>query len=271
MTFAPASGLDVSALVVGTSGPCPAGDFVTVRVLGAGFPEDGLNVVAVSAVAIYPTTSSGGLELAFGNTMKAFASKQNPPAVLAGRYEVVATCRRKLAPQSLGSFRGTFWFTTPTTYQTTDPAASDNTPASSPSSLPSASSTSAAPQAPAVTAPSAAARSAPERASASPGATPASASESASVSPRGPLATAARPIQPTNPGTAVDSATSMSGLAPVPQSSGSPAVPLATEPASAEGSSRMFLLLGVLAIGALGAFLASRRSKSGRNESFIRR
>jgi hypothetical protein len=116
LTAVPATGMSITPMTVVTSGPCPSGDFVVVRVFGKGFPRAGENVVGVSAIKIYPTTPNGGFELPLQNHMKAFAERQSPVAVLSGRYEFVATCRAKLGVGSLGEFRGSITFTSPTRY-----------------------------------------------------------------------------------------------------------------------------------------------------------
>ncbi len=122
LQIVPATGVALTPITVVTSGPCPAGDFVVVKVSGHGFPEAGANVVAVSAVSIYPKASGGGFELPLQNHLHAFAEQQKPPAVLKGKYELVATCKTKLGSDSLGDFRGSLWFTSPTEYRNTDPA-----------------------------------------------------------------------------------------------------------------------------------------------------
>lgn len=121
LTVTPSTGFSNTPITVTTSGQCPAGDFVVVRLLGKGFPAEGVNVVGISSASVYPKTAAGGIAVPLQDHLQSFASDQSPPVVLAGKYDIVVICKAKLAPQALGQFSGSVWFTSPTDYRDTDP------------------------------------------------------------------------------------------------------------------------------------------------------
>ena len=96
------------SLKVTTSGPCtdPNADSLMVTIQGAGFPTDGTNVVGNSKTSIYPTTGFGGYVIPFQDTLRSFASQQDPPATMSGDYRVTVICRNSLHVGDLGDFVG---------------------------------------------------------------------------------------------------------------------------------------------------------------------
>ena len=121
LSITPNPGTYQSGIVVNTSGPCPGGTNLFVKVYGAGFPAAGYNVVANSTQASYPTNTSGGKTVALSNTMKAFAESQSPPVTLSGDYRFELICRNSLTMggttgTGFGEFNGKINFATPINY-----------------------------------------------------------------------------------------------------------------------------------------------------------
>lgn len=120
VSFEPVAGLDVHPMSAFTSAPCPQGTHLIVKIFGNGFPADGINGTSNSEARIYRKGSNGGLEIPLLNTMRTFADQQGPRTTLGGRYDVVVTCKNKASQASLGDFKGSLTFTTPTQYTSGD-------------------------------------------------------------------------------------------------------------------------------------------------------
>lgn len=122
LAVSPIKGHDNSSITVTTQGPCPAGNALIGRIFGRGFPPNGQNVVANTQLTAFPKTTSGGLIIPFGQTIRDFENQQDNPVPLGGSYRVVISCRDKIRPASLGDFATTITFTSPRDYAA--PAAS---------------------------------------------------------------------------------------------------------------------------------------------------
>ena len=130
LTFGPAAGQDITPMSAFTSGLCPGGTNLQMKVFGKGFAADGVSVTGNTGQDIYPRTPNGGFEVPLQNTMRAFADEQDPPAKLGGDYRFVVTCRAKLSAETFGEFTGVLTFASPTRYISAR-AGSAGSPASS--------------------------------------------------------------------------------------------------------------------------------------------
>jgi hypothetical protein len=118
MTADPAAGLDISSMVVSTSGVCTdaAATNVQVYIYGSGFPADGQAVTPNEPSSILPTNPAGGWDITFQNTLRHFADIQIPPAVLSGVYQLATVCRAPFGVVDYGDFVSSITFTDPTHY-----------------------------------------------------------------------------------------------------------------------------------------------------------
>ncbi|GAA2137209.1 Ig-like domain-containing protein [Kitasatospora kazusensis] len=116
----PATGADDSLLNVVTSGSCPGGTNLQTLVFGQGFPADGYGVTLNQAQSVFPPDAQGDLNIPLSDTLRSFAQK-NGFTTLSGKYEFHMRCRAKLGTTYFGDFVGAIWFTSPTTYTSTDP------------------------------------------------------------------------------------------------------------------------------------------------------
>ncbi|WP_344462528.1 WxL protein peptidoglycan domain-containing protein [Kitasatospora kazusensis] len=111
------TGHDDDAIDVLTSGLCPAaGDYLAVRITGAGFPAEGAPLTGTVAAAAYRRAANGGYVLPLANTLRVVANRSGA-GPLHGAYTVTASCRAKVAPTSLRDFTGVLNFGTPTSWQ----------------------------------------------------------------------------------------------------------------------------------------------------------
>lgn len=122
--FQPARGTNEEDVNLVSQVSCPAANSNTkfqVRVTGAGFPAGGFSVTGLEPA---PLRQFGpGYFTGLQQTMKTYAASQNPPATLTGEYVFTWTCFDTFTSRPtavLGT--ASMWFTSPTTYQTTDPA-----------------------------------------------------------------------------------------------------------------------------------------------------
>ncbi|WP_051943503.1 Ig-like domain-containing protein [Streptacidiphilus rugosus] len=120
MTATPASGADTDGMSFTTDGACPGGTNLLMSVTGQGFPATGTNVVGNSPLSIYQQTASGGYVVPLNNTMNFFA-KQAGITALSGEYDFTLSCRNAFGATTFGSYVGKIWFTSPTTYTSTNP------------------------------------------------------------------------------------------------------------------------------------------------------
>ncbi|MFD3450995.1 Ig-like domain repeat protein [Streptomyces sp. NPDC058691] len=121
LTAAPARGFDTQSMSFITNGSCPEpATNIIMSVKGEGFPAEGQNVVGNSEVAIYPTTPEGGFEVPLTETMRDYANEAGF-STLQGEYSFTVTCRKPFGDTTYGDFTGSIWFTSNTTYQSTDP------------------------------------------------------------------------------------------------------------------------------------------------------
>lgn len=130
LTFAPASGNDLTAMNYTSSGGCPSStQSFESRLFGFGLPDEG-EVVTSRTQAGFSAT--GPISSSFGNTPRFYADKNGAP--LQGRYDIVLRCAPRLgAASSPGNdYRGAIRFTSNTAYvtdsATPSPAASTSAP-----------------------------------------------------------------------------------------------------------------------------------------------
>jgi hypothetical protein len=131
LSFDPPAGLDSYSLSVVSTGVCtdPRGTNLQLRVSGAGFPDD-TNVTPNLRAAVYPIDSrTGGYDVSLQDTMRAFASRQSPPATLSGRYVFTLVCRSPFGQADYGSYSGSLMFATPTHYRALTAASTTTPPA----------------------------------------------------------------------------------------------------------------------------------------------
>lgn len=122
MSVSPASGTSGNRIDLSTIGKCATGTHLQVKVTGSGFPEAGFNVSGkVSVTGDINRGSYYFIPLLYN--MADFAAQQSPPATLTGEYVFSAYCYPSgLSNTPVDSFRSSIWFTTPSAYQSEDPA-----------------------------------------------------------------------------------------------------------------------------------------------------
>ncbi|MFC9330426.1 Ig-like domain repeat protein [Kitasatospora sp. NPDC057015] len=119
----PATGADDELISVVSSASCPGGTNLQTLVFGQGFPAEGYGVTPNQAQSVFPPDAQGHLTIPLSDTMRSFAQK-NGFSTLSGKYEFRLRCRAKIGTTYFGDFVGAVWFTSPTSYTSTDP----NTP-----------------------------------------------------------------------------------------------------------------------------------------------
>lgn len=118
LTLAPAAGSDTEVLAVRTSAGCSAAaDGYNVMVTGPGAFADGFFIIDTNSVN-FSTTHP--INSAFGLNMRD-AATQLDTSIVAGKYVVTFNCVDSLGDVT-DTFVGSIYFTSPTAYQTTDPA-----------------------------------------------------------------------------------------------------------------------------------------------------
>ncbi|MFJ8602337.1 Ig-like domain repeat protein [Streptomyces shenzhenensis] len=121
MEVAPATGTDTSGILLTTSGTCPEpATNLIISVRGSGFPAEGQIVVGNSPISIYPSAQNGGIAVPLTQTMRDYASTAGF-TTLQGRYDFTLTCRMPFGSTTYGDFTAPIWFTSDTTYQSTEP------------------------------------------------------------------------------------------------------------------------------------------------------
>ncbi|WP_244872284.1 Ig-like domain repeat protein [Catellatospora sp. TT07R-123] len=124
----PASGSDVIAPKVHTSAGCPASaDGYYASIYGPGAFAAGAIVTSTTDVGF---STSGGFDVQIGNSAKDVATDLGT-TVVAGQYAYEVSCIDQFSGDVKGTFAGSFWFTSATAYQSTDP----NAPVSTTTSL----------------------------------------------------------------------------------------------------------------------------------------
>jgi hypothetical protein len=121
----PASGTPSSIVRVDTTSTCPVGDNrkIQVTMFGSGFPESGYNITGNDSMD--SKVKQGGLELPLLQTLAAAAADQSPAATLTGQYSFRVICRVGVLSDPTAIIGiANLWFTSPTAYQTEDPASS---------------------------------------------------------------------------------------------------------------------------------------------------
>jgi hypothetical protein len=140
MTATPATGADNDAMSFTTSGGCTAGGTnLIMSVTGQGFPATGTQVVGNSAISVYQQTAAGGYVVPLSNTMRFFAQQAGITA-LSGEYDFTLTCRNAFGATTFGSYVGKIWFTSPTSYTSSNQTATTTTLAVTPANTASANS-----------------------------------------------------------------------------------------------------------------------------------
>lgn len=127
-TFTPDTGTDTSAFDIYTSAACPnqtENTTVGVTLTGTGFPSSAPLTNAIGRIAATTLAYGQGLKISPRDTMLNMLNEQtgNPPGtVLSGRYDFTINCYAgRLGGSPTQLVVASMWFTTPTTYQTTNP------------------------------------------------------------------------------------------------------------------------------------------------------
>lgn len=119
LTVTPATGSDIVAIRVATSGGCSTdSDAYNVMVTGPGAFETGY-LITTTGAAGFSTTDP--FDIFFGVTMKDAATDLGT-TLTAGEYVVTARCVDEFLGDVKGTFTASLYFTSPTAYQTTDPS-----------------------------------------------------------------------------------------------------------------------------------------------------
>ncbi|GAA2792251.1 Ig-like domain-containing protein [Kitasatospora paracochleata] len=121
-TVNPATGSDTELINLVTSATCPGGTNLQALVFGQGFPATGYGVTPNGSQSIYPPDAQGRMSIPLSDTMASFAQK-NGFTALSGKYEFHVRCQAKIGATYFGDFVGAVWFTSPTSYTSTDPNA----------------------------------------------------------------------------------------------------------------------------------------------------
>jgi hypothetical protein len=117
----PAKGTDQTAFSLVTSKPCPSGTNVIGTVFGPGLPDDGINVVPNTTLALFPKTSTGGLYMPSSNTLRNLIDQLPDPQPLKGSYRLRVECRGPAKIADLGDFTGAMVFDGHHGYLATEP------------------------------------------------------------------------------------------------------------------------------------------------------
>ena len=127
LTATPATGFDDDGMSFTSSGGCVnGGSGVQISVTGEGFPAAGANVTPYQTTDSLPSAPGGGYIFGLVDTMRQDAQEAGI-AALSGKYVFTMVCKNAFGATTFGSYTGAIWFTTPTTYQSTDPAGSQVT------------------------------------------------------------------------------------------------------------------------------------------------
>jgi hypothetical protein len=138
MTATPATGADDDAMSFTTSGGCTGGGTnLIMSVTGEGFPATGTQVVGNSAISVFQQTAAGGYVVPLSNTMRFFAQQAGITA-LSGEYDFTLTCRNAFGATTFGSYVGKIYFTSPTSYTSSNQTATTTTLAVTPANSASA-------------------------------------------------------------------------------------------------------------------------------------
>jgi hypothetical protein len=122
LTATPATGADDDGMSFTSSGGCSGGGAgVQISVTGQGFAAAGTNVTPYQTVDSLPSAPGGGYIFALVDTMRQDAQEAGI-AALSGKYVFTMVCKNAFGTATFGSYTGAIWFTTPTTYQSTDPS-----------------------------------------------------------------------------------------------------------------------------------------------------
>ncbi|WP_052441258.1 Ig-like domain-containing protein [Streptacidiphilus anmyonensis] len=132
MTATPATGADNDAMSFTTSGACTGGGTnLIMSVSGQGFPATGTQVVGNSPISTYQQTAAGGYVVPLSNTMRYFAQQAGITA-LSGEYDFTLTCRNAFGASTFGDYVGKIYFTSPTSYTSSNQTATTTTLAVTP-------------------------------------------------------------------------------------------------------------------------------------------
>ncbi|MGQ0777173.1 MAG: Ig-like domain repeat protein [Pseudonocardiales bacterium] len=124
LTLTPATGLDLSIPSVRTSAGCSAGsDGYNVIVTGPGAFAEGFPVVATTSQGF---STTGPIDTGFNINMRDAATLLST-TIVPGEYPVTFNCINVSTFEVTGTFVGRMFFTSPTSYQTTDPNAPTTT------------------------------------------------------------------------------------------------------------------------------------------------
>lgn len=123
LSFAPATGNNLSLITATSSAACPGGTNLYIKLTGPGFPaavagssSGGYSVSGNAAQSSFPTAPNGGKIVALQNHFQNFADSQTPPATLGGLYTVTMYCQNNFGTVQFGEFVGQINFSSPTAY-----------------------------------------------------------------------------------------------------------------------------------------------------------
>ncbi|MGH3933282.1 MAG: Ig-like domain repeat protein [Pseudonocardiaceae bacterium] len=120
LTLTPSVGADTTAPSARTSAGCSAdSDGYNAVVTGPGAFASGFFIIGTTSANF---STSGPIDSAFGLNMRDAAS-QLGTTIVPGEYVVTFNCVDSFLGDVKGTFVGSMYFTSPTRYQTTDPAA----------------------------------------------------------------------------------------------------------------------------------------------------
>ncbi|MFC7219895.1 Ig-like domain-containing protein [Streptomyces polyrhachis] len=127
-TANPSSGSNYTLFDLDTDAMCPEeATHVVTFVKGAGFTApEGVIVSTLAEKENYSANTIGGFSVPLARHMQDFASMSGFTD-LSGRYDFTVHCQDLFGMNSYGDFAISIWFTSPTTFQSSDPTAVNDT------------------------------------------------------------------------------------------------------------------------------------------------
>ena len=135
LTIAPSSGNLQSVITVSTPAQCDQGTNIKVTVAGTGVQAATENIVGNSSIAGYPQNLAGGFDVLFSDTLAGWGTTQSPALTsFSGRYDFSVVCKNNFGSTTYGTFTGSIFFTSGSTWTSAKPATTTTLTATPPSS-----------------------------------------------------------------------------------------------------------------------------------------
>lgn len=123
LTIEPSSGNLQSVITVSTPAQCDSGTNIKVTVSGTGVQTATENIVGNSSIAGYPQNLAGGFDVLFSDTLAGWGNTQSPALTsFSGRYDFSVVCKNNFGSTTYGTFTGSIFFTSGSTWTSAKPA-----------------------------------------------------------------------------------------------------------------------------------------------------